>query len=782
MDTHDTAETDFGDSAEPQRIQINKPQGANHPDRHVDDTAYVRVAHDEDVGTPSEYPKQKATIFTILTDFASILLPLGFLGVVIVLWRLDGTPATVGSEEMWRNAINILATVFPILFAAIVGRLLSEASRWKLERGSSTGVLEQLMGSRTVGATVSTMIGFRSLNALTLLLLLIWTFSPLGTQAILRMESTNFEPDLTDTSVTYFDTDAISDLVERTGRFSVMSYSFSSFTKTLASLYMSLLTTPVAIKEDTVDLWGNVKIPFLSHPDSSWENISGSNVVYSSLAGIPVDNFHDGNTTFNLESSYLRLQCSNVSVGPAVGKNPAGYEESVDPSMMQQAATINIGGDDPKRVVFQMPNGTWHGYNTSSKDDGETTWVLAINRFVDARWLLMNNTALVNLTDNHAGYRERPCLFTNETGIEAGRTTLLFQAEPRSGYSKASVTYTPIQSYCDVTQREDQFLNNLTAQDLEVRLAQLLNTYLTLRFMQTTGSIQAFLLENQLRGYSARDVGWITGVYSFLTFMLGIQTGPLVDVFGPAPLGPIAAFMLCLGVLGGIGNAISTTVGIAVVGKLFHRHRGLALGIALAGSSTGGIVFPLALRQLFPAYGWIWSLRIIGFITLGIMVIGLACLSPFPRLMAKMHGNGHESIQSKSAAMDFSAFRSTAFSLVTFAQGSLEFVIFGATAILPTLVTWAGFPPEAGYNMLAILNGLSSLGRVLPGIIGDHLGHFNVLLAMIILTVICTAATITAFGSTRLEALYAFAALGGFGTGSFLSLAPGEVTPQLRRL
>ncbi|KAK1676232.1 riboflavin transporter MCH5 [Colletotrichum godetiae] len=313
-------------------------------------------------------------------------------------------------------------------------------------------------------------------------------------------------------------------------------------------------------------------------------------------------------------------------------------------------------------------------------------------------------------------------------------------------------------------------------------------------FMQSSGAIQSFLLENQLRDYSARDVGWITGVSSFLTMLLGIQAGPLMDVYGPGLLGPIAAgllvlmffllaecakfwhFILCLGVLGGIGNAIATTVGIAVIGKLFNRRKGLALGIALSGSSTGGIIFPLALRQMFPMWGWKWSMRVMGVLATLIMILGIVCLLPFERLNAIVANEGIATERSrKKAVMDFSAFRSVPFSLICGAIALLEFVIFGATAILPTLVALSEFSMEHGFNMLAILNGFSSLGRIFPGLVGDRLVHYNILLVMIVFTIACTAASLTAFGSTRIDALYAFSALWGFGTGSFLSLAPACV-------
>ncbi|KAL0777506.1 hypothetical protein CaCOL14_007024 [Colletotrichum acutatum] len=310
-------------------------------------------------------------------------------------------------------------------------------------------------------------------------------------------------------------------------------------------------------------------------------------------------------------------------------------------------------------------------------------------------------------------------------------------------------------------------------------------------FMQSSGAVQSFLLENQLRDYSARDVGWITGVYSFLTMLLDIQAGLLMDVYGPKFLEPLATgllvlmsfvlaecaeiwqFILCLGVLGGFGNAIATTVGIAVIGKLFIRRKGLALGIALAGSSTGGIIFSLALGQTLPWWGWAWSMRAMGFLAVFIMSLGITCLLPFERLHAMIDSPRVSTKRSsKKAVIGFSAFHSLPFSLICGAIALLEFVIFGATAILPTLVALSGFPIEHGFNMLAILNGFSSLRRILPGSVGDRLGHYNILLVMIVFTIICTSATLTAFGSTRIEALYAFSALCGFGTGSFLSLAP----------
>ena len=51
--------------------------------------------------------------------------------------------------------------------------------------------------------------------------------------------------------------------------------------------------------------------------------------------------------------------------------------------------------------------------------------------------------------------------------------------------------------------------------------------------MNTIGTFQAYIASDQLRAYSASDVGWIFGLYLFLAYSSGIQTGPWFDAQGP---------------------------------------------------------------------------------------------------------------------------------------------------------------------------------------------------------------------------------------------------------
>ena len=62
--------------------------------------------------------------------------------------------------------------------------------------------------------------------------------------------------------------------------------------------------------------------------------------------------------------------------------------------------------------------------------------------------------------------------------------------------------------------------------------------------MNTIGTFRTYLVHNQLQAYSTADVGWIFGLYLFMAFFSGIQTGPMFDAHGPKLL--MAAGSLCL--------------------------------------------------------------------------------------------------------------------------------------------------------------------------------------------------------------------------------------------
>ncbi|PLB48785.1 monocarboxylate permease-like protein, mch4 [Aspergillus steynii IBT 23096] len=298
-------------------------------------------------------------------------------------------------------------------------------------------------------------------------------------------------------------------------------------------------------------------------------------------------------------------------------------------------------------------------------------------------------------------------------------------------------------------------------------------------FQTAVGSVQDYISTHQLTEYGDRDVGWITAVLVFLTLFLGVQVGPLFDRYGPRVLlicGSLANFisyillaqcsrywhfMLCLGVLCGISSAVITTVSIAVLSHWFNRRRALASGICMGGSSAGGAVIPLMLRSLFEKYGWAWAIRIVAFMALGCYIIGIM-------LVRGRLPNGQKS----RVTIDLGAFKSPRLCFLAVAVFSFEFIIFGCAALLPAYVRYSGFSLDLQFYSLTVLNSMSLLGRVLPGFVADKVGRFNILLALVAITMIIMAGVWLPCGSHSEDTIYAVVAIFGFGSGGWLSLAP----------
>ncbi|EAW11591.1 putative monocarboxylate permease [Aspergillus clavatus NRRL 1] len=175
-----------------------------------------------------------------------------------------------------------------------------------------------------------------------------------------------------------------------------------------------------------------------------------------------------------------------------------------------------------------------------------------------------------------------------------------------------------------------------------------------LGLMNSIGIYQAWISSHQLQSLSAGQIGWIFGVYNFLVFFGGIQIGPIFDARGPRWLMLTGSallvlmfillgfcreywhFFLVLGVLGGAGTSFIFIVPVASIGHFFAQRRGAATGLAMSGGSLGGVMFPLVLDHLAARVGFAWATRIVGLITLCLLIPG--CVLVRARLPRKPSG------------------------------------------------------------------------------------------------------------------------------------------------
>jgi len=82
-------------------------------------------------------------------------------------------------------------------------------------------------------------------------------------------------------------------------------------------------------------------------------------------------------------------------------------------------------------------------------------------------------------------------------------------------------------------------------------------------------------------------------------------------------------FALAQGICSAIGASLIFYGGMSSVPTWFYKRRAFALGITAAGSSLGGVIYPIMIRRLIVTVGFGWSMRITAFLILFMMVLAI---------------------------------------------------------------------------------------------------------------------------------------------------------------
>lgn len=78
----------------------------------------------------------------------------------------------------------------------------------------------------------------------------------------------------------------------------------------------------------------------------------------------------------------------------------------------------------------------------------------------------------------------------------------------------------------------------------------------------------------------------------------------------------------------GLAQGMIYLPSVMVMSHYFRKRRAFAMGLAVSGSSTGGIVFPIMLNNLIAKNGYPWAVRACGFFVLGATVIANLLMRP----------------------------------------------------------------------------------------------------------------------------------------------------------
>lgn len=173
-------------------------------------------------------------------------------------------------------------------------------------------------------------------------------------------------------------------------------------------------------------------------------------------------------------------------------------------------------------------------------------------------------------------------------------------------------------------------------------------------------------------------------------------------------------FMLAQGVLVGIATGLLQFPAMAAVSQWFDKKRAAALGLAVAGSSIGGVVFPIALSNMLnsTSIGFGWSIRIVAFIMVPPVLI--ACFTVKARLPSRT-----------TAFFTPAAFKQRKFVLIILSMFFMLFGMFTPLFYIPSYAVSRGMDAALASYLIAILNGASTFGRIIPGVLADKFGRLN---------------------------------------------------------
>lgn len=216
-------------------------------------------------------------------------------------------------------------------------------------------------------------------------------------------------------------------------------------------------------------------------------------------------------------------------------------------------------------------------------------------------------------------------------------------------------------------------------------------------------------------------VGAITGpIYDAGYFRALLLTGSFLVVFGQMMLslcGEYYQVLLAQAICIGIGCGCLFVPSVAILSTYFSTKTATAMGIAAAGSSLGGVIYPIIFHRLQPTIGFPWATRVIGFIMLATLIVSNFVMK------VRVLPAGRRKI------VDLPAFKEPPYTL--FVAGT--FIIFmGLYAPFFYVQTYAIeydiTNTNLAFYLLAIINSASVFGRIIPNFVADRTGPFNMII------------------------------------------------------
>lgn len=243
------------------------------------------------------------------------------------------------------------------------------------------------------------------------------------------------------------------------------------------------------------------------------------------------------------------------------------------------------------------------------------------------------------------------------------------------------------------------------------------------------------------------QVAWIGSIGAALMVAMGLFSGAYADRYSNRLITLLGACFIGIGFLSaslatklwhlylsqgllcGIGYSMTFVAGVAVVGQWFQARRGLAIGIAVAGSGLGQFAVSQWTAFFIAKYGWRSCLRLNGLINAAGLIL---CSSV---LIRKVPLDPNASVLASLVH-----FKNPNFRWLYAASAIYSIGFFMPFTHLPLYATQHGIPLSQAVLILSVCGASGAIGRIVLGLVADQVGTMYMLQVSVFgagLTVLC---------------------------------------------
>src|SRR5215472_1537371 len=269
-------------------------------------------------------------------------------------------------------------------------------------------------------------------------------------------------------------------------------------------------------------------------------------------------------------------------------------------------------------------------------------------------------------------------------------------------------------------------------------------------------------------GISVLPVGWLVDrIEARIVIIVGALLA--AGAFFLASAAHSLATMMAAYLIMGVGISAGTVLPASLVlANWFTERRGLAMGIALSGSTVGGSLMTLVAGHLFEVAGWRTAYIVLGLpmIVVTVPLIALIVRSRPPGTIPMTVAESAELLEGFETG---EALRTRSFWMIVLANFFFAATAAGSLIHMAAYLEGVGYKTSAAALVVSLIFAFAALGKVVMGFVADRL---TARVTLVLCFVMQAAGLSIVFGGAQVGIIAVFVLIYGMSIAAPLMLLP----------